>query len=309
MDLDGLRRDEEGLRDLTVRASGGSEVGDTALARGQRGHTLERRRARARAGRIELRADMLGKGGCAADVGQLEREAERLSRVGRPPRMAKRRAERGQRLGVLEPRRRPVQHVDSLLQPIDSPVPLEHAENTERAAERPRSAPPPGELDLFVRTCQRVDAASRAVERLRPERAPGPLCGIPDMRPPALELAHGRERILGATLCEKQLQSAVQPVAARVARRLRLAGAREGAARTVEIAALQEYAGQDRAAVDGRDRAEAPDREVAVGRLERLLRLDQLAAPVEGEAVPEVEAADGEEGAAAMRLGERRVPD
>ena len=83
MHLDGLRRDEQRLRDVTVGLPFGREHGDAALARRQRAGPGERRGPRPGPRRVELRAHMLNQRSRATCVGQLERPPERVARVRR----------------------------------------------------------------------------------------------------------------------------------------------------------------------------------------------------------------------------------
>src|SRR5919202_798845 len=82
VDLDGLRRHEQRLRDVLVRHVLGSHLGDAALARRQRLGAGEDELARPRAGRGELGLRVVDERLRAGADGEIEPLAEELPRLG-----------------------------------------------------------------------------------------------------------------------------------------------------------------------------------------------------------------------------------
>src|SRR5947209_4610230 len=72
--LHGLRRYEQGLRDLAVALAGRGVIGDSSFTGGQRAGTAQERvPPRARTGRGELRAGTLADGAGTSLAGQIDR--------------------------------------------------------------------------------------------------------------------------------------------------------------------------------------------------------------------------------------------
>ena len=226
---------------------------------------------------------MLGERRRAAGVGQLERPPERLARVRRPAREPQRRAERGERLRVLEARGRAVE------QPR-RPPPAARGPRSRRSVPSTRSARPSAhgapqrtrELELLLGDRDRLVAAAEPVERLRLQRPPGADRRVDDVREPR---ARARPPSRRASSMRPRRPAARAWRAARAARPRRQAGSPASPSRlggaprspkssstkrgTVEIAALDVDRRAQRAAVDASQRAVAP----SAGRLERRFEL------------------------------------
>ena len=116
MDLDGPRRHEEGLRDLTVGRAFRRQLGDAPLAGSERSDAAERDPPRPRTGRQQLGLGPGDEWRGATDARQLKALSQLLARLGAAVGAAECRAQLGARLGVLEPGGRCGEHLDSLLE-------------------------------------------------------------------------------------------------------------------------------------------------------------------------------------------------
>src|SRR5262249_52462965 len=105
VDLDRLGGHVELAGDVAVALARGRELRDPPLARRQRLRAGELLAPRAAARGVELVARVLGQRLRSALAGELERPPHRAARVRGLAGTPQRRAERGERLGVLEPRR------------------------------------------------------------------------------------------------------------------------------------------------------------------------------------------------------------
>ena len=168
--LDRLAGHEQRLGDLGVRQPAGGEVGDPPLARGQRVDAAQLQPARARAGRQQVVARLLGEHGRAAALRQVERLAQRLARLAAAVGAPLRRAEVGERPRVLQARRRRRQQLGGPAEPGDHRVAVvaEQRDEPLGAAERPRRAP----RRARRRAPRRRAPGRRRARRARAARAP-----------------------------------------------------------------------------------------------------------------------------------------
>ena len=288
-----------------------ASVGDAALGRGQRGGAGQGVRARPRAGGVELGAHVLGQPARGARDGELQRAAQRLAGVRGPALAAQRGAERGERVGELQPRGRALERRDGLLEPGEAGggivVELERAEHAQRPAERARGAPRPRQLQLLAGARERLVAAAEPRQRGRDERAPRRGGRVRDLRVGGLDLLRRGDRRLvlarrGEHLEPRHAPEAHALVAGHVPR------AAEHRAGALHVAAADEDRGED--AVEERERArvaEAPHARVLHRAARLLLRAGEVAARVEGVAAPHPDAVGAEQRAVAVRLGPERV--
>ena len=265
VDLDRLRGDEERLRDVAVgrRPPAARSATRRSLAVSAPtplsgvGARAARRRRRAR------RATCSASAARAARVGELERAAQRLAGVAGPARAAQRGAERGERLGELEPRGRALEHRDRLLERgRGRSLALERAEHAQRAADASRGAPRPRELELLVGERERLVARGRARSSASAsserQRRGGGVAVAPG------SAARTPRAAASASSQRPSATSSSQPRrAARSARRRsaspRSRGALERRARAGEVAALEQRRRRGSAATYERRRsAEAP---------------------------------------------------
>ena len=119
VNLDRLRSHVELLGDLAVGKAVGGEVGDALLRRRQRADAAERIAAWPRARGAQLGPRSLLQRAGAAHGGELERLVERLACLARLAIEPDRRAQRAQRLRVLEPGRRLREQLGRLRQVLD----------------------------------------------------------------------------------------------------------------------------------------------------------------------------------------------
>jgi len=106
LDLDRARGDEQLLGDLALRTARGGQRRDALLGRGQHLHAARHGRTRVGADGEHLVPDLLEQALGAAHLGDLVGAQERLAGVVGPAGAAPGDAERGERLGELEPDRR-----------------------------------------------------------------------------------------------------------------------------------------------------------------------------------------------------------
>src|SRR5581483_4912739 len=151
VDLHGLERHVERLRDLLVRVPRGGEIRHAPLARRERTRTGPLGRARPCARGVELRADALLEPVGAAAVGEVERAAERVARLGRPPLESQRGAERRVRERQLVAGRRALEQLHRLAQPFDPPLRIDAGEHAQRAAHDAGGGEAAGHLGLLSR--------------------------------------------------------------------------------------------------------------------------------------------------------------
>ncbi len=126
----------------------GRELGDTSLARGQRLGAAERFAAWAAARAVELRSGPVRKRRCAAASRELEAAAQRLAGLRALTRTPQGGAERDERLGVLEARRRGLGDEDRFAQEVVAVLAAKRAEQPQRPRKRPRSPPSPRSFQL-----------------------------------------------------------------------------------------------------------------------------------------------------------------
>src|SRR5262245_26744646 len=112
--LDRAGGNEEGLGDLAVREALARELGDPALAGGQRVEPCEDNAAGARTGCAKLRLRILGEGSGARAVGGVECFAEELSRFGASVASPKHGAEVGERARSFQPGVAALERLDGL---------------------------------------------------------------------------------------------------------------------------------------------------------------------------------------------------
>src|SRR5215218_8150591 len=151
VDFDRPLGDEERLRDLAVRGPFGCHLGHTPLARRQRLDAAQGDAAGTRTGGEKLALGPCGQGRGAADRRQLDRVPKLLAGIGAAIGPAKRGAQVGPGLRVLEPGRRPAQNVDGFHEELEPALAaLDEACRTQGGAERPRGTPRARERDLFL---------------------------------------------------------------------------------------------------------------------------------------------------------------
>src|SRR5215208_2837569 len=172
--LDRARRDEERLGDLPVAEALARELGDAALAGGQRVEPSEHDSSRPRSRGAKLGLGVFGEGPRAPAVGGIESLAEKFPRFGAAVAPPEQGAEVGERTCSLHVRIASLERVDCLAEQGRSTVAAGNdAGGTLRRSQCAGSAECRGELDLLVcEASRRLALAEREVGERR-LRAPG----------------------------------------------------------------------------------------------------------------------------------------
>src|SRR5512132_3583618 len=314
MDLDRPLSDEERLRDLAVGGAFGRQLGDAALTGRQRLDAAQGDTPRARAGGEKLALRTFGERAGAADRRQLESLTKLLARLRAAVGPAKRGAQLGPGLRVLEPSRRPAQDVDRFHEELEPALAaLDEACRTQGGAERPRGTPRARELDLFLSKRGGLVPPAELKQSQRGGRAPRDEGGVPAAD--LLEQTSGLEHLLEAP-GQVSTQQAQAPGAvaeeeqARAARRS-FAGprARQNGRGFVEPALLHERVGEEGGRVPREASRRAPDLPCGEGLTRFGLHLAEVATPAQREGAEDLHRTECERRAVPVGLGERVLVD
>ena len=149
------------------------ELRDAALRGGQLLYPAGIGIARRAAGRAQLGARALHERTCAAAVGQIEPLLERVAGLRAVVGAAQAGTQVGQRAGVLESRRRPLEHAGGLAEPLDGRLSaLYQRAGAQRDAGSARGSPPPGPLEVLGRHGARSLVVAQGEQCERGVRAP-----------------------------------------------------------------------------------------------------------------------------------------